>query len=208
MVDKKKLVITVLVMLCLTASLFTTISLRSQTPDLEYDPWVDLNDDGIIDIFDLVKIAAIFGTEGNPINKTALLLELQARVHSLNASLVELQSRTDIDKITTILVVVKWKNASVFYVEFNGLSISDVYNHTGGWIYKTGIMGPGEHTWLKVFIPGEMVRMDVFLETQMAEPPWYGNVTMYKEDGTLIGEYVTAYPNHSSTFFIDASNFF
>ena len=40
-------------------------------------------------------IARAFGTEGTPINKTALLLELQAKVSSLNASLVALQESVD-----------------------------------------------------------------------------------------------------------------
>jgi hypothetical protein len=37
---------------------------RSQTE--EYDPWIDTNDDGVINIYDLVKAASIYGTEGDP----------------------------------------------------------------------------------------------------------------------------------------------
>jgi|YelNatPaOPRAMG01_1025707.scaffolds.fasta_scaffold37260_2 hypothetical protein len=58
-----------------------------------YDPWVDLNDDGNIDYNDLYIFARAYGSSGTPINKTALLLELLARIDSLNASLIELQSR-------------------------------------------------------------------------------------------------------------------
>jgi len=32
----------------------------------QYDPWADINDDGIIDIFDLVPAAISFGTTGDP----------------------------------------------------------------------------------------------------------------------------------------------
>lgn len=38
-----------------------------------YDPWYDLDDDGDIDIFDVVKVASQFNTKGTPINKTELL---------------------------------------------------------------------------------------------------------------------------------------
>lgn len=48
-----------------------------------YDPWVDINDDGEIDIFDIVQIAGAYGTTGTPINKTDLLLELLVRVQVL-----------------------------------------------------------------------------------------------------------------------------
>lgn len=53
-----------------------------------YDPWIDTNDDGIVDAIDLQALAAIYGTSGTPINKTELLLELEARLNSLNASLL------------------------------------------------------------------------------------------------------------------------
>lgn len=41
-------------------------------------------------------LGAAFGTAGTPINKTALLLELQARIDSLNATNLELQSEVDL----------------------------------------------------------------------------------------------------------------
>ncbi len=59
-----------------------------------YDPWMDLDDDGDIDIFDIVKIAGAYGTSGTPLNKTALLLELDARVAALNATVMTLLSST------------------------------------------------------------------------------------------------------------------
>jgi len=61
------------------------------TSTVEYDPWVDLDDDGDIDMFDVVNMAGRYGTSGTPINKTALLLELQSKIDSLNASLIELK---------------------------------------------------------------------------------------------------------------------
>ena len=53
-----------------------------------YDPWMDLNDDGIIDAQDLQLLALIYSTSGTPINKTELLLLLEARIDSLNTTLL------------------------------------------------------------------------------------------------------------------------
>jgi hypothetical protein len=47
-----------------------------------YSPWGDLNDDGIIDIFDIVWLAGRFSTTGTPMNKTELL-DLEERVVAL-----------------------------------------------------------------------------------------------------------------------------
>jgi len=52
-------------------------------PPGEYCTWCDFDDDGDIDIFDIVDIAGRYGTTGTPINTTALLLELQARIDEL-----------------------------------------------------------------------------------------------------------------------------
>jgi len=48
-----------------------------------YEPWIDTNDDGIIDVHDLQALGSAYGTSGTPINKTALLLELQSRLEAL-----------------------------------------------------------------------------------------------------------------------------
>jgi hypothetical protein len=77
MLKRKHMVLTFLVF-CLTATLLVGV-----TSSAEYDPWVDGNDDGIIDIVDIVNLAIRFGEEGTPINKTALLLDLLDRVEVL-----------------------------------------------------------------------------------------------------------------------------
>jgi hypothetical protein len=38
----------------------------------EYDPWVDLDDDGDVDLYDAVRLLAIYGTKGNPITKASI----------------------------------------------------------------------------------------------------------------------------------------
>lgn len=47
-----------------------------------YSPWGDLNDDGTIDIFDIVWLAGRFSTTGTPMNKTELV-GLEDRVVAL-----------------------------------------------------------------------------------------------------------------------------
>ncbi|MGD0495705.1 MAG: hypothetical protein ABSB28_06655 [Candidatus Bathyarchaeia archaeon] len=66
MTNKKDFVIAVLATFCLTATLFMMTSTRSQTPSATYDPLVDLNHDGTIDIYDAIVFAGHFGTSGDP----------------------------------------------------------------------------------------------------------------------------------------------
>lgn len=82
----KKYALIVFLALCLTSTLFLALATTSTTSSSEYDPWVDLNDDGVIDSTDLGMLGVAWGSTGTPINKTALLLELQSRIDSLNAT--------------------------------------------------------------------------------------------------------------------------
>ena len=101
---KKDLIIVVLATFCLTSVLFLIPA--SSSGILPYDPWWDVNDDGKIDIQDLARVSGAFGTYGEPINKTALLLELISRVDSLNASLLDLEAyfETRIDTLNVTIV--------------------------------------------------------------------------------------------------------
>jgi hypothetical protein len=65
MTTKKNLIIVVLATFCLIATLFLIIPTRSQTGG-QYDPWVDVNDDGKIDGKDIGTTAWAFGTAGDP----------------------------------------------------------------------------------------------------------------------------------------------
>lgn len=67
MVKKKDLITVVLGTFCLTATLFLIISSRSVSPSETYDPSIDLNNDGNIDILDAIILANHFGTSGTPI---------------------------------------------------------------------------------------------------------------------------------------------
>jgi hypothetical protein len=70
---KKDLTTAVLLTFCLTAVLLTITPTRSAPETGNYDPWCDVNDDGLINIFDVVAITSRYGKTGTPINKTALL---------------------------------------------------------------------------------------------------------------------------------------
>ena len=95
MVTKKDLIIAILGTFCLTSTLFMIMPSRSPSSNGAYDPWMDLNDDGVIDSTDLGLLGANWGTLGTPINKTALLLELQSKVDDLNAIVNSLMERVD-----------------------------------------------------------------------------------------------------------------
>jgi len=86
-----------------------------------YDPWMDLNDDGIIDAQDLQLLALIYSTSGTPINKTALLLELEARINSLNTTLL-----TEYYNIT---------ECDVIFVDASGDIITGYLNVDSGTLY-------------------------------------------------------------------------
>lgn len=62
--------------------------------DPEYDPWIDLNDGGDINLYDAVLLLTRYGSSGVPINKTELLLDLQSRVTSLEEQMVQLANGT------------------------------------------------------------------------------------------------------------------
>lgn len=70
-----------------------------------YDPWMDLNDDGIINPEDLQLLALIYSTSGTPINKTERLLILETRVDNLNTSLLaDYYNKTDCDNLFALIV--------------------------------------------------------------------------------------------------------
>ena len=98
---------------------------RSQTGTGEYDPWVDLNDDGAIDIYDAITLANHFGTTGTPINKTDLLLQLLNRLDQLNTTVIEQQNT-----INNLNQTVVYLNETVAILDSTGLGAPD---YDSGW---------------------------------------------------------------------------
>jgi hypothetical protein len=80
---KRNMIIAIMITFCFAATLFMVIPIRSANQP--YDPWIDYNDDGKINLQDLVLLANSYGTSGAPINKTAIILDLQSRVSALEA---------------------------------------------------------------------------------------------------------------------------
>lgn len=120
MVTKKDLILAVIATFCLTATLFMIIPTRSA---VEYDPWKDVNDDGYNGIDDIVSVAESFGGLGEPINKTALLYEVNAtftellsRIDSLNYSLLDLNAYL-ITRITTLETQVAGQQSRISELE-------------------------------------------------------------------------------------------
>ncbi len=77
---KRRYLISTLLVLTFVATL---VPASTQQGVKDYDPWYDINDDGKIDIKDVAGVASKFGTTGTAINKTELLLELNATIARL-----------------------------------------------------------------------------------------------------------------------------
>jgi hypothetical protein len=68
-----RLVVAVLAVACLMTVLLIVAPTKSNTPGSgEYDPWLDVNDDGKIDILDISRVAKAFRTQGQNISKASL----------------------------------------------------------------------------------------------------------------------------------------
>jgi len=91
----------------------------------EYDLWRDLNDDGIINIYDVVMVTGIYGSTGTPMNKTELLLELMERIEVLNATIIDQQNT-----INYLNEAVIHLNETVMILNGTGLGAPD---YDSGW---------------------------------------------------------------------------
>ncbi len=67
MLEKRYIIIVVGVVSILLGSLLGTNATLAQSGG-EYDPWLDYNQDGIIDIYDLHPLGQAYGTSGDPIS--------------------------------------------------------------------------------------------------------------------------------------------
>lgn len=66
MTTRKDLIIAVLATFCLTSTLFMIIPTKSTTGIGEYDPWVDIDGDGEITIYDVVGVTKSYAATGDP----------------------------------------------------------------------------------------------------------------------------------------------
>lgn len=143
MVTKKNLAIVISVVFCLTATLFMIIPSLSLSSAHSYDPLLDVNDDGKIDIVDLSKVAFAFRTSGTPINKTALLLGQAASPVSFNATFENSEvstNSTDYVDMPYMSVDVAFKNTSSVLIMF---SAEAAIGDAGQGIFISVDMGEG-----------------------------------------------------------------
>jgi hypothetical protein len=146
----KRYVIAAIFAFCLIMTLFLAIPTRSIPTVGEYDPWADINDDGTIDIKDVSYVARLFGTDGEAINKTELLLGLQAQIDSLNASLIDLinQTRNIYEVEIKAYCPIEDKDLSVEIAK-NGIASAFNTTHTFAMIgdnaFTVPLNGPNNH---------------------------------------------------------------
>jgi len=157
MINKKTLFMAIALTFCLTSMLFMIRPTRSNPSGIgEYDPWIDSNDDGTIDIFDAIMLSNRYATTGTPINKTALLLELQDKIDSLNASLLGLEANLAIriptleasvgeleSKVATMQTTIDTLESRIAILENPGIMKAPAYD--SGWF----AISPGQIIWLQ-----------------------------------------------------------
>ena len=62
---RRDVLVAVFITFCITSVLFAVKPIGSQTT-VQYDPWADINDDGKIDLKDIIYEIRLFGTTGDP----------------------------------------------------------------------------------------------------------------------------------------------
>jgi hypothetical protein len=67
MAIRKDVISAIVATFCLTVALFVAVPTLSQPSTPEYNPWADMNDDGIVDIFDVVAVTGIYESTGEPV---------------------------------------------------------------------------------------------------------------------------------------------
>lgn len=91
---RKYVIFAVILVFCLSSLLFMVSPSKSIPATVgQYDPWMDVNDDGVINMYDLGYLARSFMATGTPLNKTDLLLMLQTNIDDLNSSLLNLEAQ-------------------------------------------------------------------------------------------------------------------
>lgn len=129
MVDKKDLVIAVLAASCLTFTLFSILPSKSSPSAAPYDPWLDTNDDGTINMRDIGAMCNAFGTYGDPTKNVNVTNWPEDRPGTIKKGI---QRIIVMDSLTNgVLIRVTSVVGSNFYFEFAPMdeliNITDIY---------------------------------------------------------------------------------
>ena len=115
-----------LLCLVLLIGVGSSIYVTEMPPDQpgKYSPWCDFDDDGDIDIYDIVWIADRYGMTGTPVNKTALL-------YNISDTLAELESRiANISSQVSGSLPYDWLAKLTWEAEEDGLQFLDSLDYT------------------------------------------------------------------------------
>jgi len=135
MKNRKDTVLAVLVIVCVTAALFAVIpSMGSTSIAGTYNPWLDWNDDGKIDIKDVSSVAKIYGTNGDPVNKTALLIETNATFTALISEISAMNSSIETLNSTYAFLETKVDNVEtdLYFVNGSVVELGDIVGELNG----------------------------------------------------------------------------
>jgi len=88
LIIRKNLITAILCTFCLATILLSLRPVDSSTG--QYDPWLDVNEDGRINVLDLIKVAGSIGTSGNPLKSVVKVIRFY------NSSEFEIQFRKEV----------------------------------------------------------------------------------------------------------------
>lgn len=129
--NKKNTFLIVAAAFCLTVAMFAVIPSWSSSGG--YDPWLDLNDDGRIDMKDVAAIAHAFGATGTPVNKTVLLINVNDTYTQLMNELANMRSLMDQLNVTSLLN--RLDNLQNQVDAMNFTKMSRLPDRDSGWLY-------------------------------------------------------------------------
>jgi hypothetical protein len=183
MTTKKDLVIAILATFCLTLTLFVVIPTRSASTAYvpgPYNPWADIDDDGRISLYDAVILLYSYGSQGTPINKTALLYNVNDTFTALLSRIADLETQLIIlnaSKLGKPDYDSGWMNLLKATAYYSGLFIDHVnptsttLNHNLGTydilVYVLAGDGTGRYVQIpSVVYPSTLVGGGLFGQTQ------------------------------------------
>jgi len=167
-----------------------TMSDFPSDPDGQYSPWGDLNDDGEIDIFDIVWLASRYGTTGIPVNKTAFLYNV-SDTFNLLLGMIDDMNTTIVNMGTTI----NHLNNTVNYLNNTCILLNNTVtylNETVTYLNGTGLSSPDyDSGWFNLTI-GQTVLSHNLGTTEVfvylyGRNPSESNIHQYNYGGTLYG---------------------